>query len=161
MASEIFFDRIVKHEGSAHKVIASIQYDDQTLGTADDRVSPWAISVRIDDKDIGRLVGFEGESKMIIGMHGLKPDPHARRGFEITVFRVNDLMRIAKIDQMMFVALERWLLKRGWSGNIFKRMKHTDENLVVPIRMAWITMGFELILGEDGKWDEHVVKRWR
>ena len=37
---------------------------------------------------MGRLVGFEGDGAAIISMHQLKPDSAARRGCEITVFRM-------------------------------------------------------------------------
>lgn len=37
----------------------------------------------------------------------------------------------------------------------------TAAEQVVPVRTFWVHQGYELVLGEDGKWDEHVVKRWR
>ncbi|MCS6846646.1 MAG: hypothetical protein RMN52_02900, partial [Anaerolineae bacterium] len=86
----------------------------------------------------------------------------AKRGLEITVFRVNDALRTTGLDAALFGAFERWLLKRGWRGNVIKKMKFTDPQRVVPIREFWVKrLGFELILAEEGKWDEHVVKRWR
>ena len=44
---------------------------------------------------------------------------------------------------------------------VFKKLKFTDERMVVPIRTFWVRNGYELVLAEEGKWDEHVVKRWR
>jgi len=111
---------------------------------------------------LGRLVGFEGPAQVILSMHQLKPDASAKRALEITVFRAGEVLRAAGLDAAVFRAFERWLLKRGWRGDIVKRMKFTDPALVVPIRSFWVRqLGFELILAEAGKWDEHVVKRWR
>jgi len=147
-------------------VTASINFDDtrfnRSAGQDNGAVSPWTISINDGTGDLGRLVGFEGDGQTVIAMHGLKPDIAARRGVEITVFRVNDELRELKLDARVYAAFERWLLKRGWKGNVIKKLKFTDARLVVPIREFWVkTLGFELVLGEEGKWDEHVVKRWR
>jgi len=40
-------------------------------------------------------------------------------------------------------------------------MKFTVAEQVVPIRTFWVQQGYELVLSQEGKWDEHVVKRWR
>lgn len=40
-------------------------------------------------------------------------------------------------------------------------MKFTAAEQVVPVRTFWVRQGYELVLGEEGKWDEHVVKCWR
>ena len=165
MSRETFFSRMVKFSGIPMLIEASIQFDENNLGTVMGNVTPWAISINTTQdnstKDIGRLVGFEGDAPTVISMHHLKPDPDAGRGFEITVFRVSDALRESKADLAIFAALERWLLKRGWRGNFMKRMKFTDPAWVVPIRQTWIRLGFELILEQEGQWDEHVVKRWR
>jgi hypothetical protein len=74
---------------------------------------------------------------------------------------VNEDLRALKLDGAVLSAYERWLLKRGWRGNVLKKMKFTAAEQVVPVRTFWVQQGYELVLGEDGKWDEHVVKRWR
>ncbi|HQY27030.1 MAG TPA: hypothetical protein PLL45_19275, partial [Thermoflexales bacterium] len=61
----------------------------------------------------------------------------------------------------ILAAFERWLTKRGWRGNIIKRLKFTDSIEVPVIRSFWIGQGFTHILEEAGLWDEHVTKRWR
>lgn len=158
MARAVFFSKAV--DGSMLE--AAIHFDEATFGIAERGVSPWTIAIGDGQKDLGRLVGFEGAGQTIIGMHQLKPDPSAKRGLEITVFRVSEALRATGLDATLFGAFERWLLRRGWRGNVIKRMKFTDPQLVVPIREFWVKrLGFELILAEDGKWDEHVVKRWR
>ncbi|MFC1466655.1 MAG: hypothetical protein ACFLMY_17570 [Candidatus Brachytrichaceae bacterium NZ_4S206] len=158
MAREVFFSKAA--DGGA--IAAAINFDEVAFGVAECGVSPWTIAISDGQTDLGRLVGFEGPGQIIIGMHRLKPDPAARRGLEITVFRVNDTLRATGLDAALFAAFERWLLKRGWRGNVIKKMKFTDPQLVVPIREFWVKrLGFELILAEAGKWDEHVVKRWR
>lgn len=158
MARDVFFSKVT----DAGTIEAAINFDETMFGLAECCVSPWTIAVHDGQRDIGRLVGFEGKGETIIGMHQLKPDPSARRGLEITVFRVSDPLRATGLDAALFAAFERWLLKRGWRGNIVKKMKFTDPQLVVPIREFWVKrLGFELILAEEGKWDEHVVKRWR
>lgn len=140
---------------------AAINYDETTFGRAA-APSPWTISIRgVDGADAGRLVGFEGDGESIIAMHHLKPDPSAVRAVEVTVFRVNDALREAGADARVLAAFERWLLKRGWRGNIIKRMKFTDAAQVPVIRTFWIAQGFTHALEEAGRWDEHVFKRWR
>lgn len=158
MARDVFFSKAT--DGGV--IEAAINFDEAAFGVAECCVSPWTIAVSDGQTDLGRLVGFEGQGQIIIGMHQLKPDPTAKRGLEITVFRVNDALRATGLDAALFSAFERWLLKRGWRGNVIKKMKFTDPQLVVPIREFWVKrLGFELILAEEGKWDEHVVKRWR
>ncbi|BCX05582.1 MAG: hypothetical protein KatS3mg053_3520 [Candidatus Roseilinea sp.] len=158
MAREVFFSKAA--DGGT--IEAVINFDESAFGVSEHDVSPWTIAISDGRRDLGRLVGFEGQGQTIIGMHQLKPDPAARRGLEITVFRVNDALRATGLDATLFGAFERWLLKRGWRGNVIKKMKFTDPQLVVPIREFWVKrLGFELILAEEGKWDEHVVKRWR
>jgi hypothetical protein len=157
MARDVFYKRQVDQR----QVEATMNYDEATFGLADGAVSPWTISIHVDETDLGRLVGFEGAGQTVIDMHHLKPDPSARRAVEITVFRANDDMRERKLDADVFAAFERWLLKRGWRGNIVKVMKFSDPNTVVPIRRFWLSLGFELVIWEEGKWDEHAVKRWR
>jgi hypothetical protein len=124
-------------------------------------MAPWTISIHTNGEDWGRLVGFEGQAQVIIGMHQLKPDPGATRAVEITVFRVNDELRARRMDAGVFAAFERWLLKRGWKGNIIKKLHFISHDVVIPIRRFWVSLGFELVPGEDGKWEEHAVKRWR
>lgn len=158
MAREVFFSKAAGDSA----IEAAINFDESAFGVSERGVSPWTIAIHDGQRDIGRLVGFEGQGQTIIGMHQLKPDPAAKRGLEITVFRVNDMLRATGLDATLFAAFERWLLKRGWRGNVIKKMKFTDPQLVVPIREFWVKrLGFELILAEEGKWDEHVVKRWR
>jgi hypothetical protein len=162
MARETFFSRTVATEIGDKTIHASILFDDTRFGIDPAGVSPWTIAVSDGDKDLGRLVGFEGDGQVIIAMHGLKPDKMAKRGVEMTVFRVNDDLRTLGLDVQVYSAFERWLLKRGWKGDVLKKLKFTDAALVVPIREFWVKrLGFELILAEDDKWDEHVVKRWR
>ena len=158
MAREIFFTQSVDGIG---RVEAAINYDDRVFGLTLTDVTPWTISISDGQKDLGRLVGFEGDGQTVIAMHGLRPDMTANRGAEMTVFRVNDDLRERKLDADVLSAFERWLLKRGWRGNLVKKMKFTVAQQVVPIRTFWVNQGYELVLGEDGKWDEHVVKRWR
>ena len=158
MARETFFAQAVDGIG---RIEASINYDERAFGLAAAGVTPWTISVSANGKDLGRMVGFEGDGQIVIGMHGLRPDATAKRGAEMTVFRVNDDLRERKLDAAVLSAFERWLLKRGWRGNLVKKMKFTVAEQVVPIRTFWVRQGYELVLGEDGKWDEHVVKRWR
>jgi hypothetical protein len=107
------------------------------------------------------MVGYEGDGATIIAMHGLKPDIDATRAVELTVFRVGDILRETHDDVNVLGAFERWLLKRGWRGNILKKLKFTADEQVVPIRTFWVKQGYELALAQDGKWDEHVIKRWR
>jgi hypothetical protein len=153
MSREIFFANATCE--------AAINFDESYFGVSDDGVSPWTISVRANGMDVGRVVGFEGDGQTIIGMHQLKPDSAAKRGCEITVFRMSNELIENKTAASVFTAFERWLLRRGWRGNVVKKLKHVDENLVVPMRKFWIDNGFELVPLEEGKWDEHVVKRWR
>jgi len=158
MAREVFFRKAAADGG----IEAAINFDESAFGIAAQGVSPWTIAIGDGRRDLGRLVGFEGEGQTIIGMHRLKPDAAARRGLEITVFRASDDLRASGLDVALFRAFERWLLKRGWRGNLIKKLKFTDPQLVVPIREFWAKrLGFELILAEEGRWDEHVVKRWR
>jgi hypothetical protein len=157
MARTVFYTRRIE----GRQIEAAVNYDETAFGQSPAAVTPWTISIHEGEADLGRLVGFEGEGASIIDMHHLKPDPDARRAVEITVFRVNDEMRTRRIDSDCFAAFERWLLKRGWRGDIIKVMKFTNAEMVIPIRRFWIGLGFELIVGEEGKWDEHVVKRWR
>ncbi len=141
---------------------AAINYDEAALGICAGAVTPWTVAISANGVDLGRLVGYEGDAQTILNMHHLKPDLSAKRGFEITVFRAREDLRAARLDAQVFAALERWLLKRGWRGSIVKLLKHTDPQQVVPVREFWVrTLGFELILAEEGRWDEHVVKRWR
>jgi hypothetical protein len=158
MARDVFFTWTIDDIGP---IEAAINYDAEAFGAITAGVTPWTISINTGGKDLGRLVGFEGEGQAIIAMHGLKPDLTARRGAEITVFRVNDDLRMRKLDGEVLSAFERWLLRRGWRGNILKKMKFTAAEQVVPVRTFWVQQGYELVLGQDGKWDEHVVKRWR
>jgi hypothetical protein len=126
MAREVSFTRTIESQ----PIEASINYDEAVLSRMD-AVSPWTISIHAGAADMGRLVGFEGEGQNIIGMHHLKPDPGAKRAVEITVFRVNDDLRARKLDADVFVAFERWLLKRGWRGNILKKVSRQSGT---PIR---------------------------
>ena len=87
-------------------------------------MSPWTVTISDGSRDIGRLVGFEGSGATIIGMHGLKPDAAAVRACELTVYRMGELLVESKLDAAVFAALERWLLKRGWRGNIVKKPSH-------------------------------------
>lgn len=157
MARVVFFTRQVEGLG---QIEATLNYDAEVFGTSSG-VTPWTISISDGAKDLGRLVGFEGDGPTVIAMHGLKPDATARRGAEITVFRVNDDLRERTLDAAVLSAFERWLLKRGWRGNILKKMKFVAADQVVPVRTFWVRQGYELVLGEEGRWDEHVVKRWR
>lgn len=141
---------------------AAINYDEASFGSATGAVTPWTVAVRDGaGADAGRLVGFEGPGALVIGMHGLKPDPSAARAVEITVFRAGDALRATRGDAQILAALERWLLRRGWRGNLIKRLKFTDAGDVAAIRAFWINQGFTHTLEESGRWDEHVSKRWR
>lgn len=154
MLREVFF--------STPAFVAAIHLDETLFGVSPDALTPWTISVLgSDGSDAGRLVGFEGEGARVIAMHHLKPDDTAGRAVEITVFRVNEAIRAARADSQILSAFERWLLKRGWRGNIIKRLKFTDPIEVPVIRSFWIGQGFTHILEEAGYWDEHVTKRWR
>ncbi len=161
MARDIFFQSKLQVGGQSLEIEAAINYQSASFGVGADDISPWTLSINNGLRDVGRLVGYEGAGEKIIAMHQLKPDPSAKRAIEITVFRVDDVLRDNKLDVTVFNAFERWLLKRGWRGNVIKKLKFTDASLVVPIRQMWIGMGFELVLGYEGQWDEHVVKRWR
>lgn len=90
MARDNFFAQNV--DGLGH-IEALINFDEDKFGLSQQGVSPWTISINDGSKDLGRIVGFEGDGATIIAMHGLKPDLTARRGAEITVFRVNDDLR--------------------------------------------------------------------
>jgi hypothetical protein len=170
MARELFYRRRISWEFDGEtreeELTAALHYDEARFGIADPDVSPWNIAVQIGGRDYGRIVGFEGEGRAILAMHQLKADAAARRGCEITVFRMaNELLEggPAAPAAAIFTAFERWLLKHGWRGNIVKKLKFTTAEQVQPIRRFWITQGFELVPfveGEQG-WDEHVVKRWR
>ncbi len=161
MAREIFYQRKIQLAEQTLAVEAAINFQSATFGISPDIISPWTIAVANGLRDIGRLVGYEGPGDKIVAMHQLRPDPSAKRAIEVTVFRVDDPLRENKLDTAIFSAFERWLLKRGWRGNVIKKLKFTDAALVVPIRQMWVGMGFELVLAEEGKWEEHVVKRWR
>ncbi len=152
---EVFFTKPIAES----PVTGTIQFNAELFGV-DDGPSPFTISVSQEGRDLGRIVGFEGSAAKIIGMHGLKPDPHAVRGFEITVYRMGDVLVQNKLDAALFTALERWLLKRGWRGNVVKKLKFSDAAQVLPIRTFWLNLGFELITWTE-QWDEHVIKRWR
>ncbi len=158
MAVETLLKRIVAGLG---EVEATIQFNEAVFGISPTEVTPWTIAVQANGRDIGRLVGFEGEGQRIIAMHGLHPDPSARRGVEITVFRVSEDMRAHQLDAAVISAFERWLLRRGWRGNILKKLKFTADDQVIPIRTFWVRQGFELALAQPDAWDEHVIKRWR
>ena len=163
MARELFFTRTHAELGA---IEAAINFDPTCFGISDDEISSWTVSIYQPSKDLGRVVGFEGEGQKINGMHGLKPDEAAKRGCEITVFRMGQELIMNQLDALILSAFERWLLKRGWRGNVVKRLKFTDEKMVVPIRTFWVRNGYELVLAEEGGpdkpgWDEHVVKRWR
>ncbi len=161
MAREVFFTRTVKLDTGALQVEAAINYEAAKFGSDMTEVSPWTISINDGQRDLGRVVGFEGDGQKINGMHGVKPDEAAQRGCEITVFRMGQELIMNQLDALILSAFERWLLKRGWRGNLIKKLKFTDEKMVVPIRTFWVRNGYELVLAEEGKWDEHVVKRWR
>ena len=161
MAREVFFQRTVTLDNGTLQVEAAVNYDAAQFGIDPLAVSSWTVSINDGQRDLGRLVGFEGEGQKINGMHGLKPDEAAKRGCEITVFRMGQELIMNQLDVLILSAFERWLLKRGWRGNVVKRLKFTDEKMVVPIRTFWVRNGYELVLAEEGKWDEHVVKRWR
>jgi hypothetical protein len=161
MPRETFFKRTIQTPEGPITIEAAINFDDAAFGKAIQAVTPWTIAVTDGHKDVGRVVGFEGEGQLVLGMHPLKPDPSAQRAVDITVFRISDAMHSSRIDEAMFGAFERWLLKRGWRGNLVKNLYFTAAETVVPIRRFWIGLGFELVLSEQGKWGEHVVKRWR
>jgi len=163
MAREIFFTR---NHPKLGLIEAAINFDESRFGApqteaTETPATPWTIAIQLEGRDVGRMVGFEGDGTAIINMHQLKPDSAARRGCEITVFRMGNELLVNELDAPILSAFERWLLKRGWRGNVLKKMKFTNEQLVVPIRTFWVKNGYELVLAEDGKWDEHVVKRWR
>ena len=163
MAREIFFTR---NQPKLGLIEAAINFDESRFGTAqtheaDSPATPWTISIQLEGRDVGRLVGFEGDGPAIISMHQLKPDSAARRGCEITVFRMGHELTMNELDAPILSAFERWLLKRGWRGNVVKKMKFSNAQMVVPIRTFWVKNGYELVLAEADKWDEHVVKRWR
>jgi hypothetical protein len=102
---------------------AAINFDEAVFGQPGDKIAPFTIVVQREGADIGRIVGFEGDGQQIIGMHQLKPDAAAHRGCEITVFRVsNELIEDATAAKVLG-AFERWLLKRGWRGNLVKKLK--------------------------------------
>jgi hypothetical protein len=161
MARDVFFDRTIQTDGGPLQIQAAISFNEQAFGTLGEGVTPWTISIHNGERDLGRIVGFEGLGSVINSMHSLKPDAAAARGCELTVYRMGDVLIQAHLDAAILAAFERWLLKRGWRGNIVKRMKFYSEEMVVPVRQFWIKNGYELIPGEEGKWDEHVVKRWR
>lgn len=140
---------------------AAVNFDEGVFGQPGDTIAPFTITVQRDGADIGRIVGFEGDGQQIIGMHQLKPDAAALRGCEITVFRMSSELIENTTAAKVLGAFERWLLKRGWRGNLVKKLKHTSEAMVVPVRRFWLDQGYELIPLVEGKWDEHVVKRWR
>jgi hypothetical protein len=145
---------------------AAINFDEAAFGLSTSAPTPWTISVSQAGKDVGRVVGFEGDGPLIIGMHHLKADAAAQRACEITVYRMADALLENKSAAQIFSSFERWLLKRGWRGNIIKKLKFTAHEQVQPIRRFWIDQGFELVPfkdpeGEHPGWDEHVVKRWR
>lgn len=158
MAREIFFTRTHAELGP---IEAAINFDETAFGLSVDSVTPWTTSISTNGRDLGRIVGFEGDGQVIIGMHHLKPDVAARRGCEITVFRMSNDLVMNELDAPLLGAFERWLLKRGWRGNVIKKLKFSDEKFVVPIRTFWVRNGYELVLAEADQWDEHVVKRWR
>ena len=141
------------------ELTASIQFNGGEFARAEGP-SPFTVSIMADGKNAGRIVGFEGAGQKIMAMHALKPDPQAARGLEITVYRMGELLVQNKLDGAVFGALERWLLKTGWRGNIVKRLKYADAANVLPIRAFWLNQGFELLTWTN-EWDEHVVKRWR
>jgi hypothetical protein len=158
MARTVFFTR--------DDLSAAINFDEDAFGVASENPTPWTISVSQAGNDVGRVVGFEGEGQQIIAMHHLKPDVAAQRGCEITVYRMADTLIENKLAAQVFAAFERWLLRRGWRGNIVKKLKFSAHAQVQPIRRFWIDQGFELIpfldpSGDHPGWDEHVVKRWR
>lgn len=158
MARDVFFSKEVASVG---KIEATVVYDESAFGKVAGGVTPWTVAISANGSDLGRMVGFEGDGATVIAMHGLRADVTAKRGAEITVFRVNNALREMKLDGAVLSAYERWLLKRGWRGNVLKKMKFTAAEQVVPVRTFWVQQGYELVLGEEGKWDEHVVKRWR
>lgn len=166
MAREVFYRRRIAAAVGEEELTATVQFDEARFGLTPPSVSPWNIAVQIGGRDHGRIVGFEGEGATILSMHHLKADPAAQRGCEITVFRIADDLLVGETASpaaAVFSAFERWLLKRGWRGDIVKKLKFTAEEQVQPIRRFWIRQGFELVPfveGADG-WDEHVVKRWR
>ncbi len=156
---EIFYRRTLKDTGAT--LIATAHFDNEAFGSRNGKPSPFTVSITHEGRDIGRMVGYEGDGATIIAMHGLKPDIDATRAVELTVFRVGDILRETHDDVNVLGAFERWLLKRGWRGNILKKLKFTADEQVVPIRTFWVKQGYELALAQDGKWDEHVIKRWR
>ncbi len=123
MARDVFFSKQIEAIASDAPIEATIQYNEGLFGTTIDDVSPWTVSIHRGHADLGRIVGFEGAGQQIIGMHGLRPDMTAKRGAEITVFRVNDDLRTHQLDAAVLTAFERWLLKRGWRGNVLKKIR--------------------------------------
>jgi hypothetical protein len=166
MAREVFYTQKFSRENGDEELTATMQYDEARFGIAEPDVSPWNIAVQVGERDCGRIVGFEGTGRIILAMHQLKADAAARRGCEITVFRMADVLLDGGAGApaaAVFSAFERWLLKHQWRGNIVKKLKFTAENQVHPIRRFWLAQGFELVPFSEGAggWDEHVVKRWR
>jgi hypothetical protein len=164
MAREVFFKRTLQLEDNNLNVLnieAVVNFDESQFGRTLIGVTPWTISINDGAKDLGRIVGFEGDGQVVIGMHKLKPDAAAKRGCEITVFRLGNELVMNQLDAPILSAFERWMLRRGWKGDVLKKLKFSDERLVVPVRTFWVRNGYELILAEENKWDEHVVKRWR
>ncbi len=169
MKRDVFYGRTYgrkeseKNEYGEEELTATVQHHESHFGTALQDVSPWNIAIQIGGRDVGRVVGFEGAGATILAMHHLKPDAAAQRGCEITVFRMADALIAGGGAADIFGAFERWLLKRGWRGNIVKKLKFTAVEQVQPIRRFWLDQGFELVpyLEGDGGWDEHIVKRWR
>ena len=161
MAHEIFFKRTLQLEGNSLNIEAAVNFDETQFGNTLTEVTPWTVSIRDGTKDIGRIVGFEGDGQVVINMHKLKPDIVAKRGCEITVFRLGNELVMNQLDAPILSAFERWMLRRGWKGDILKKLKFSDERLVVPVRTLWVRNGYELVLAAEDKWDEHVVKRWR
>ena len=137
MAREVFFSKSVDGVG---QIEATVVYDESAFGTVAGGVTPWTVSISAGGKDLGRMVGFEGDGPTVIAMHGLRADVTAKRGAEITVFRVNDTLREKQLDSAVLTAYERWLLKRGWRGNVLKKMARQSRKgrLPLPHRHAMI-----------------------
>lgn len=130
MAREVFFSKSVDGVG---QIEATVVYDESAFGTVAGGVTPWTVSISAGGKDLGRMVGFEGDGPTVIAMHGLRADVTAKRGAEITVFRVNDTLREKQLDSAVLTAYERWLLKRGWRGNVLKKMEHQSRKGCLPL----------------------------
>jgi hypothetical protein len=137
MARDVFYSKDVDGVG---KVEATVVYDESAFGSVAGGVTPWTVSISAGGKDLGRMVGFEGDGPTVIAMHGLRADVTAKRGAEITVFRVNEDLRALKLDGAVLSAYERWLLKRGWRGNVLKKMARQSRKgrLPQPYRHAMI-----------------------